>query len=98
MTPDMKHLAGAILDRVSVNWRNSIAHITFLRPPAMRESHALRVTGLAHLEIAEKGETPRLVREVRLSEGGLVRVEIVMEGGESLRLEAREIALDPIGG
>jgi hypothetical protein len=101
MTPDvpaLKDLAGAILDRVSINWRNAIAHITFLRPPAMRESHALRVSGLARLEIAEKGDVARVVREVRIREGSPLRIEIVMEGGETLRFEAREAALDPIGG
>lgn len=91
-------LRGATLDRVDVDWRNGITLITFLPPPGVRGSFALRVTEFARIDINRKAEASRIVREVHRVQGeagAMVKLEISMESGENHHIEAKEIALDP---
>ncbi len=91
-------LRGATLDRVDVDWRNGITLISFLPPPGVRGSFALRVTEFARIDIHRKPEASRVVREVNRvpgEAGALVKVEISMESGEKHHIEAKHIALDP---
>lgn len=91
-------LRGATLDRVDVDWRNGITLITFLPPPGVRGSFALRVTEFARIDINRKAEASRIVREVNRVQGETgahVSLEITMESGETHHIEAQEIALDP---
>src|SRR5215472_4094906 len=89
-------LRGAILDQIAVNWRNATARLSFLPSPTMRESYALRATDFTRLEIGRSAGAERIVREARRA--GPTRVEIDMDGGGALRIEAAELALEPIGG
>ncbi|MEO6420189.1 MAG: hypothetical protein ABIP39_12310 [Polyangiaceae bacterium] len=91
-------LRGATLDRVDVDWRNGITLISFLPPPGVRGSFALRVTEFSKIDITRKAEASRVVREVHRVQGesgAKVSVEISMESGEKHHIEAQEIALDP---
>jgi hypothetical protein len=93
-------LSGATLDQLAVDWRNGIARLTFLPSPAMRESYALRATDVIRVDVARGAGASRIVREVRevTRDASHTTVEVAMESGEVLRLEARSIAIDGIGG
>jgi len=98
---NLEDLIGATLDEITIDWRNGIALATFLASPKMKESCALRLTGLVRVDVTRTPRASRLVREVRRADvPGIApaRVEIALESGERLALEAASIELDPIGG
>lgn len=91
-------LRGATLDRLSIDWRNGIALVSFLPARADAESHLLRATAVVRVEVARGASAARTVRAVRTFEGPPPRVEITVESGETIVIEAGAVAVDPSGG
>jgi hypothetical protein len=98
---NLEDLTGATLDEITIDWRNGIARVAFLASPRMMESWALRLTGLVRVDVTRTPRASRFVRDVRRADApGIApaRVEIALESGERLALEASSIEIDPIGG
>jgi hypothetical protein len=98
---DLDDLAGATLDQITIDWRNGIVRVTFLASPRMKESCALRLTGVVRVDVTRSAKPSRHVRAVRRVDAPgarPARVEIALESGEHLAFEAASIELDPIGG
>jgi hypothetical protein len=91
----LEDLAGATLDDVTVDWRNGIVLISFL-PSEKHEACAIRASEFSRIDVPRGGPgASRLVKSAR-REG--TTTEIVMETGETLRLESPSIAIDLLGG
>ncbi len=85
-------IVGAALDDVTVDWRNGIVRITFLAAKG-GEAHALRATDFTRVDIP-RGKS-RLVKSATRKDK---TTEIVMDGGETLRIDSDAIAIDALGG
>jgi len=80
-------LAGATLDQVQVDWRNGIVLISFLAAPNARAIRAMDFRTVAVPRSAGSARvTSAVVRDAAL--------EITMDSGERLRVEAASFALD----
>ena len=98
---NLDDLTGATLDQITIDWRNGIARATFLASSRMKESCALRLTGVVRVDVTRSAKASRHVRAVhRVDAPGVspARVEITLESGERLAFEAASIEIDPIGG
>jgi hypothetical protein len=94
--PSLDHLVGATLDDVTVDWRNGIVRITFLPAAKDGEARAIRATDFSRVDIPRGGAgTSRRVKSARRDARLL---EITMESGESLHVEADTFAVDLLGG
>jgi len=92
----LEDLAGATLDDVTVDWRNGIVRITFLPSPKHSESFAIRAEEFARVDIPRGGRgASRIVKSATRKAD---TVEIVMETGETLRIESKSFAIDTLGG
>jgi hypothetical protein len=87
-------LEGSTLDDVTVDWRNGIVRITFLASPKLGETCAIRATDFTRVDIP-RGGASRLVKSATRSGRS---TEIVMESGETLRVESESFAIDVLGG
>ena len=91
-------LQAAILDHVTVDWRNGTARVTFLASGAAHGPHAVRVGELLGLHLERGAAASRIVREASYSASKEVSVlSVTMESGEVMRIEAGSIALDGTG-
>ena len=96
MEPTLDQLTGATLDDVTVDWRNGIVRITFLALPSLGEACAIRATDFSRVDIPRGG--PGAARRVKSASRDGRRTEIVMETGETLRVESESFAIDVLGG
>jgi hypothetical protein len=94
--PHLDHLAGATLDNVTVHWRNGIALVSFLPSGEMMEGYAIRAEGLRRLEIARGATNARVVKGA--SHVTKHHLEVLMDNGEKLIVEADTITLVGNGG
>ena len=92
MDGTLADLVGTALDDVTVDWRNGIVRITFLAAKG-GEAHALRATDFSRVDVP-RGKS-RLVKSATRKDK---RTEIVMDGGETLRVDSDTIAVDALGG
>jgi hypothetical protein len=95
MDAKLEDLAGATLDDVTVDWRNGIVRITFL-PSDKLAAAAIRATDFTRVDVPRGG--PGAARRVKAARRSGATVEIVMETGETLRIESESFALDVLGG
>jgi hypothetical protein len=94
--PHLDQLAGATLDNVTVHWRNGTALVGFLPSAKMDEGYTIRVEGLRRLDITRGPMAARLVKSAtHVSKN---HMELVMEKGEKLTIEADTITLVGGGG
>ncbi len=92
----LEDLAGATLDRVAVDWRNGIVLVTLLNVTKHNESCALRATEFSRVEVPRSGPgASKIVKSATRSGDTLV---VVMESGESLRVQSASFAIDVLGG
>jgi hypothetical protein len=94
MDPTLEELAGATLDDVTVDWRNGIVLISFLRAGKLGQTCAVRAADFTHVEIPRGGASRRVRSAARRGDA----LEIVMESGETLRVQSGSFALDALGG
>ncbi len=97
-TPALSELSGAILDGMTVDWRNRSARVSFLPSTSSAECFALRATGVVLVEVPRGQSASATVREVRCTRGASVRAEVEMDSGAVVKIEAAEIAVDLMGG
>jgi hypothetical protein len=96
-----ERLRGATLDRVSVNWRDGVALVSFFPSPTSAETMhmcTLRAEGVTRLDVARGASGSRVVRAVAHvpgKAGAHGRVEVTTEDGESVRVEAATFHIDP---
>jgi hypothetical protein len=94
-------LRGATLDRVSVNWRDGVALVSFFPSPQSPEKMhmcTLRAEGVTRLEVVMGPTGSRVVREVVqvAGKGGAPgRVDVTTEDGETVRLDGASFHIDP---
>lgn len=92
----LEDLAGATLDTVTVDWRNGIVLIGFLSVGKREESCAIRAADFSRVEVPRSsGAAARHVKSAARAGDTLV---IVMESGESLRVQSASFAIDTLGG
>ncbi len=94
--PHLDHLAGAVLDNVTVHWRNGTAIMMFLPSAKMMEGYALRLEGLRRLDLTRGAKASHQV--TRVNEVSKQHLEVVMESGEKVSIEADTITLVGNGG
>ena len=94
--PHLDHLAGATLDNVTVQWRNGTAIVAFLPSAKMSEGYAIRIEGLRRLDVTRGAKASHQV--TKATEVSKHHVELLMEGGEKLTIEADRILLIGNGG
>lgn len=94
--PHLDHLAGATLDIVTVHWRNGTALVGFLPSAKMDEGYAIRAEGLRRLDISRGALAARLVKSA--THVSKHHMEVVMDNGEKLTIEADTITLVGNGG
>ncbi len=94
--PHFDHLAGATLDNVTIHWRNGTAMVAFLPSPKMAEGYAIRAEGLRRLDLTRGAKASHQV--TKATEVSKHHVELVMESGEKLSIEADQITLLGNGG
>jgi hypothetical protein len=94
--PTLEHLSGATLDDVTVDWRNGIVRVTFLPSEKVGEACAIRATDFTRVEVPRGGvgASRRVKQATRTGHA----TEILMESGETLRIESESFALDVLGG
>ena len=94
--PTLEHFAGATLDDVTVDWRNGIVRVTFLPLPKLGEACAIRATDFSRVDVPRGGAGAS--RRVKGATRNGRSTEILMESGETLRIESESFAIDVLGG
>jgi hypothetical protein len=98
---ELPELRAATLDQMSVDWRNAIVRVSFLKPPTQLESYSLRVHDVRRVTVTRGAEASRIVREVRVEagdEGAPVSLCLAMESGETIRIDGGRFGVDAVGG
>jgi hypothetical protein len=98
---ELPELRAATLDQVSVDWRNAIVRVSFLKRPDQVEGHSLRVHGARNVVIPRGDGASRIVREVRAEAGAGragVSMRLFMESGETLVIDGEGFGVDAVGG
>ncbi len=96
MDAKLEDFKGATLDDVTVDWRNGIVRITFLPSKGHTEARAIRASDFSRVDVPRGGAG--VSRVVKSATRNGTTTEIVMESGETLRLESPAIAIDLLGG
>ena len=96
MDAKLEDLAGATLDDVTVDWRNGIVRITFLPSPKIPVASAIRATDFTRVDVPRGG--PGAARRVKSAAREGLTTKIVMETGETLRVDSASFAIDVLGG
>ena len=92
MNDDFQRLAGATLDQVQVDWRNAIVRISFLATP---QPCAVRAMDFRSVVVPRSTGAAARVASATTRDGAL---EIALESGERLRVEAASFAFDALSG
>jgi hypothetical protein len=98
---DLPDLLGATLDHMSIDWRNAIVRVSFLKRPSQVESHSLRVHGVSGVSLTRGAGASRIVREARADTGqggSAVSLHLQMESGERIVIDGASFGVDPVGG
>ncbi len=93
--PHLDHLAGATLDNVTVHWRNGTAMVAFLASAKMAEGYTIRAEGLRRLDVTRGAQASH--RVTKATEVSKHHLELVMESGEKLSIEADQLTLEGNG-
>lgn len=88
-------LRGATFDDLTMDWRNGIALVGFLPSATHKECRMLRATGVTRLSFTRTASASALVKEVRASDS---TVDLTMESGETLSLDAAAFAVSVTAG
>ncbi len=91
----LEDLAGTTLDDVTVDWRNGIVRITFLAGK-QTEASAIRANDFTRVDIPRGGVGASRIVKTASRKGDTI--EIVMDTGETLRIESKSFAVDVLGG
>ena len=91
----LEDLRGATFDDLTVDWRNGIALVGFLPSATRKECRMLRATGLTRASLTRTAEASALVKSARAGASG---VELTLESGETLSIEAAAFAVSVTAG
>ena len=91
----LEDLRGATFDDLTVDWRNGIALVGFLPSATRKECRMLRATGVTRVSLSRTTAASALVKTVRHADEGL---ELTLESGETLSIEAAEFAVSVTAG
>jgi hypothetical protein len=99
--PNLEELRGATFDEVTVDWRNGIALVAFLPSATRKECRTLRATGLSNVVLSRRDGASAMVASARRADrqpDGPPGIEITLETGELLRIEAASFAVKVTAG
>jgi len=96
-----ERLRGATLDRVSVNWRDGVALVSFFPSPTSPEKMhmcTLRAEGVTRVEVVRGASGSRVISGVvhvasKTDAPGLV--DVTTEDGETVQVHAMSFHIDP---
>jgi len=88
-------LAGSTLDRVTVDWRNGIVLATFLNVTERDEACTVRAADFSRVEVPRGASSSKRVKSASRSGDVLT---IVMDSGETLRVESKRCDVDVTSG
>jgi hypothetical protein len=98
---ELTELRAATLDQLSLDWRNAIVRVSFIKSPTQLEAYSLRVHGVRKVTVARGERASGTVREARAEagEGGAgVSLHLTMESGETIVILGADFGVDAVGG
>lgn len=91
----LEHLRGATFDDLTFDWRNGIVLVGFLPSATRKECRMLRATGVTRMSLSRTTTPSALVKTVRHADKG---VELTLESGETLSIDAADFAVNVTAG